>query len=230
MPAPTPPQVAPPTVAIQGTDARFPVGRILCIGRNYAAHAREMGASGREAPFHFVKSPTSLLPADGDTTLPYPPATSDLHHEIELVVALAGGGAHVDPADANALIYGYALGLDMTRRDLQNAAKAGGKPWSAAKDFDNAAVCGPIVPAAETGHPTAGAIALTVNGTARQAGDLDELIWPIPELLAELSKLMALRPGDLIYTGTPSGVGPVVSGDRLVGSFAGLPDLVVTVA
>ncbi|HMV67999.1 MAG TPA: fumarylacetoacetate hydrolase family protein [Myxococcota bacterium] len=219
------PSVELPSLPVVGSDDRFPVRRVLCIGRNYAAHAREMGASGREAPFHFTKSATALLAADGPVGLPYPPLTADLHHEIELVAALDAGGRDLTPDAALACVWGYALGLDMTRRDLQAAAKDKGRPWAAAKDFDGSAVCGPLVAAEVLGHPTRGPIALTVNGAPRQAGDLDELIWPIPELLAQLSRLMALRPGDLVYTGTPSGVGPVGPGDRLLGTFPGLPDL-----
>jgi fumarylpyruvate hydrolase len=219
-----------PTLPVHGAAARFPVRRILCIGRNYAAHAREMGASGREAPFHFTKSLPALLVADGAAQLPYPPQTSDLHHELELVVALSGGGADLDPEVALDAVWGYALGLDMTRRDLQGAAKDKGRPWASGKDFDGAAVCGPLVSADVLGHPATGPLRLTVNGEARQAGDLSDLIWPIPELLAQLSRLMRLQPGDLIYTGTPSGVGPVLPGDHLRGTFPGLPDLDVHIS
>jgi fumarylpyruvate hydrolase len=227
------PTFAPPTAAILGTDARFPVRRILCIGRNYAEHAREMGATGREAPFHFGKAADALLAADATgapVSLRYPTRTRDLHHEIELVVALSGGGRDVAPAEANAWVWGYGLGLDMTRRDLQGAAKAAGRPWAAGKDFDGAAVLGPLVPAEVLGHPTSGPITLEVQGALRQRGDLADLIWSIPELIAELSQLMTLLPGDVIYTGTPAGVGAVVPGDRMVGRFPGLPDLVVDVA
>jgi fumarylpyruvate hydrolase len=226
------PHVTPPTAAVFGSDARFPVRRILCIGRNYAEHAREMGATGREAPFHFTKAADALLASDaegGPVALHYPPRTRDLHHEIELVVALSGGGRDVAPADAASLVWGYGLGLDMTRRDLQGAAKSAGRPWASGKDFDEAAVLGPLVPAEVLGHPTAGSITLEVQGAPRQRGDLADLIWSIPELIAELSQLMTLRPGDLIYTGTPAGVGAVTPGDRLVGRFPGLPDLVVDV-
>jgi fumarylpyruvate hydrolase len=227
------PTFAPPTAAVLGTDTRFPVRRVLCIGRNYAEHAREMGATGREAPFHFCKAADALLPADANgapLTLRYPTRTRDLHHEIELVVALSGGGRDVAPSEANALIWGYGLGLDMTRRDLQGAAKAAGRPWASGKDFDEAAVLGPLVPVEVLGHPTSGPITLEVQGALRQRGDLADLIWSIPELIAELSHLMTLLPGDVIYTGTPAGVGAVVPGERMVGRFPGLPDLVVDVA
>lgn len=225
-----PPVLGPrPSLPIQGHDDRFEVGRILCIGRNYAAHAAEMGADTREPPFHFIKSPTALLPAAPVALLPYPPATRDLHHEVELVVALAAGGAHLSASAARDLVYGYALGLDLTRRDLQAVAKAQARPWSAAKDFDGAAVCGALVPASTLGHPADGPLRLTVNGALRQEGDLAQMIWSVPDVLAHLSTLMALRPGDLIYTGTPSGVGPLVPGDTAVGTFPGLPDLWVRV-
>ncbi|WP_428268726.1 fumarylacetoacetate hydrolase family protein [Haliangium sp.] len=205
-----------PWVAVAGTDARFPVHRIYCVGRNYAAHAREMGADPeREPPFFFHKPADAVL-ASG-ARFPYPPASSEVHPEIELVVALAGGGAHIPVAAALDCVYGYAVGLDMTRRDLQRAAKQRGLPWEASKAFDHAAPCGPIRPAAEIGHPARGAIWLEVDGERRQEGDLAELIWPVPELIARLSGLVRLAPGDLIFTGTPAGVGPVERGQRLHG-------------
>lgn len=228
-----PPEISAPTAAIARSTQRFPVRRILCIGRNYAAHAREMGASGREAPFFFSKSTASLLVAEGETTLRFPPRTSDLHHELELVVALGAGGANLAVAEAPGCVWGYALGLDMTRRDVQAAAKADGKPWTAGKDFDHSAVIGPIVPKADldrAGGLATGPLALDVNGAARQRGDTTEMIWGVDELIAELSTWMRLEAGDLIYTGTPSGVGAVRPGDLLVGRFPGLPELTVRVA
>lgn len=228
MRAPPPPAVL-PSLAIEGTDARFPVRRILCIGRNYAAHAREMGADDREPPFHFAKSPDALLPADGPVVLPYPPLTRDLHHEIELVVALAEGGANVPVEDALDLVFGYAAGLDMTRRDVQDAAKKAGRPWTSSKDFDASAVVGPLRDALRMGHPVAGPITLDVDGAPRQKGDLSEMIWSVAEILSHLSRWGALRPGDLIFTGTPAGVGAVVPGQELVGRVLDLPPLVVTI-
>lgn len=214
---------APPaaTLAVRGTAARYPVARIFCVGRNYAAHAREMGGDPtREAPFFFGKSPRSLIPS-GDI-LPYPPGTRDLHHEVELVVAMGGPAHQIEASEAEAAIYGYAVGLDMTRRDLQAAAKAKGRPWLLGKDGEGLAVSSEIVPADVCGHPTAGRIHLAVNGHIRQEGDLSELIWSVPEIIAHLSRYYRLDVGDLIYTGTPSGVGPVVQGDHLLGGIEGV--------
>lgn len=224
---PVPPSL--PSLAIEGRSDRFAVRRILCIGRNYAAHAREMGSDGREPPFHFGKSPDALLPADGPVVLPYPPLTQDLHHEIELVVALGEGGTNVSAERALELVYGYAAGLDMTRRDVQDAAKKAGRPWTSSKDFDASAVVGPLRDAAVMGHPTSGPITLEVDGAPRQKGDLDEMIWSVAEILMHLSRWGALRPGDLIFTGTPAGVGAVVPGQTLVGRVLDLPPLVVTI-
>lgn len=220
-----------PSVAVAGESARFPVRRIYCVGRNYAAHAREMGGNpDREPPFFFHKPADAVL-ASGER-FPYPPLTSDLHHEIELVVALRGGGAGIDPARALELVYGYAVGLDMTRRDLQNAAKQHGRPWEAAKSFDHAAPCGDIAPAARIGHPASGAIWLDVTSDGRsdqpvrrQQADIADMIWTVPEIIAELSRLVVLAPGDLIFTGTPAGVGPVVRGDRLHGAIDGVGEV-----
>jgi fumarylpyruvate hydrolase len=223
------PPVELPTLPVLGRSWRFPVRRILCIGKNYPAHAREMGDSGKAPPVHFLKSPPSLLAAPGPVELPYPPATRDLQHEIELVVALHSGGRRLDPTTALQHVHGYAVGLDMTRRDLQQQAKAAGQPWAAGKDFDASAVCGPIVPAEQLGHPNRGAISLRVNGVVRQQGDLADMIWSVPQVLAYLSGLMTLGAGDLIYTGTPAGVGPVEPGHRLRGTIEGLPPLDVTV-
>jgi fumarylpyruvate hydrolase len=218
-----------PSLPIVGRADVFGVRRILCIGKNYAAHLAEMGYDAKEPPVHFVKSPDALLPAIGETRMPYPPRTANLHHEVELVVALGAGGADVPAERALELVYGYAIGLDMTRRDLQAAAKKAGGPWCAAKDFDAAAVVGPIHPVDAVGHVAKGAIELSVNGQPRQQGDLSGMSWPVAALLAELSALMTLRPGDLVFTGTPEGVGPVVPGDRMVARIEGLGELVVDV-
>lgn len=212
----TPP--APVTLPITGSDAVFPVGRLFCVGRNYAAHAREMGASDREPPFFFMKPASAVLAGGG--TLPYPPQTSDLHHEIELVVALGEGGS----------VFGYGVGLDLTRRDLQGEAKKAGKPWDMGKVFDHAAPVSALVPAAAVPSVDAGRIALSVNGELRQEGDLAEMIWTVPEIIAELSRFITLLPGDLIFTGTPAGVGPIQRGDRLDGMVAGVGALSITVA
>ena len=199
----------------------FPVRRIFCVGRNYAAHAREMGGDpNREPPFFFTKpADTVVLPGQD---APYPSATANLHHEMELVVAIGQAGADVAPADALNLVYGYAAGLDLTRRDLQDEAKATRRPWDMSKGFDASAPIGEIVPAAKAGHPAEGAITLKVNGELRQSGDLADQIWPVPDIIAALSKLVRLAPGDLILTGTPDGVGPLQRGDMLEGEIAGV--------
>jgi len=221
---PQPPQ---PAVAVAGGDP-FPVRRIYCVGRNYAAHAREMGADpDREPPFFFLK-PADAVVADGGT-VPYPPATQNLHHEVELVVAIARGGRDIPVETALEHVFGYAVGLDMTRRDLQNAAKKEGKPWDMGKGFDHSAPCGTIHPAAEIGHPAKGAVRLSVNGEPRQHGDLSDLIWSVSETISYLSGLVELAPGDLIFTGTPEGVGPVKPGDRLEGSVEGVGTIAVTI-
>ena len=217
-----------PSLPIMGSAQRFPARRILCVGQNYAAHAREMGADpDREPPFFFAK-PADAVVADGGT-VPYPPATRNLHHEVELVVAIAKGGADIPVESALEHVYGYAVGLDMTRRDLQNAAKKEGKPWDMGKGFDRSAPCGAIRRAADIGHPDKGAVRLTVNGELRQEGDLNDLIWSVSETISYLSGLVELKPGDLIFTGTPEGVGPVVKGDRLEASVEGVGTLTVTI-
>ena len=216
------------TLPIRGSVERFPVNRIFCVGRNYADHAREMGHDpDREPPFFFMK-PASAIVSDG-TNFRYPPASSDVHYEIELVVALASGGADIKAEDANKLIYGYGVGLDMTRRDLQGQAKKMGRPWESGKAFDGSAPCSEIVRTEETGYPTQGTVQLSVNGEIKQKGDLADLIWSVAETIACLSTLFTLQPGDLIFTGTPAGVGAVVRGDTLVGSVAGVGDLRIAV-
>ncbi|MBP2229892.1 fumarylpyruvate hydrolase [Azospirillum agricola] len=216
-----------PSVPVTGGDP-FPVRRIYCVGRNYAAHAREMGADpDREPPFFFLK-PADAIVADGATT-PYPPKTANLHHEIELVVAIAKGGRDIPVATALEHVFGYAVGLDMTRRDLQNAAKKEGKPWDMGKGFDQSAPCSAIRTVADIGHPDKGAITVSVNGALRQKGDLSDLIWSVAETISYLSGLVELQPGDLIYTGTPEGVGPVVAGDVLTGAVEGVGTLTLTI-
>ena len=199
----------------------FPVRRVFCVGRNYAEHAREMGSDpDREPPFFFMKPADALLLDNAD--MPYPPSSNDLHHEMELVVALAEGGASIAEADALGHVWGYAAGLDMTRRDLQNAAKKEGKPWDMGKGFDHSAPIGPMVPAARIGHPAQGLIELKVNGEVRQTSNLNKMIWDVPETIAYLSRLVRLAPGDLIFTGTPEGVAAVKKGDLLEGVVEGV--------
>ena len=219
----------PPVVSlpVEGNDGRFPVHRIYCVGRNYAEHTREMGFDpDKEPPFFFQKNPDSLIT---DGTFPYPSASSDVHFEIEMVAALKSGGVDISTDNALDHIYGYATALDMTRRDLQGVAKKMGRPWEVGKAFEKSAPCTAIVPVAKTGHPTSGEITLDLNGERRQTGDLSQMIWSIPEQIAYLSSLFELRAGDLIFTGTPAGVGSVSKGDKLVGRVAGLPTLEVTV-
>ena len=219
IPAPTP-----AVLPLRGVDAVFPVHRIYCVGRNYAAHTIEMGGDpDRDPPFFFQKNPDNLVTGGGD--FPYPARSKDVHHEIELVVALHQGGRDIPLDRALDCVWGYAVGLDMTRRDLQGECKKLGRPWEIGKAFDHSAPCGDLVPAAETGHPAQGAIWLEVNGDRRQTGDLDHMIWKVPEMIAYLSGLFTLAPGDLIFSGTPSGVGPVARGDRLHGHIEGVGDL-----
>ena len=224
---PAPVQAALP---VEGTSALFPVRRILCVGRNYAAHRREMGGDDREPPFFFAKPADAVVPAGGSVA--YPSATGNLHHEIELVAALGGGGADISPADALELVWGYAAGVDLTRRDLQNAAKDKGQPWDASKGFDQSAPIGLIRPAA---GPTAGmaspqgAIALSVNGQIRQQASLSDMIWNLAEVISQASRLWRLAPGDLIFTGTPEGVGPLVRGDRVEGRIEDVGEVGFTI-
>ncbi|MFO1428009.1 MAG: fumarylacetoacetate hydrolase family protein [Steroidobacteraceae bacterium] len=218
-----------PSVQVAGRDARFPVHRIYCVGRNYAEHAREMGADPQREPPFFFSKPADAVVADG-ARVHYPPRTANFHHEIELVVAIGARGAAVPRAAALGIVFGYAVGNDFTRRDLQAAAKAKGQPWDVAKGFDESAAVGPIHEAARVGHPASGRIWLDVNGARRQQGDLREMIWSVPEVIAELSTLFTLQPGDLIFTGTPAGVGALQRGDRLEGGIEGLGTLVNFVA
>jgi fumarylpyruvate hydrolase len=222
------PPPATPAVAIKGRAEQFPVHRIYCVGRNYAAHAREMGANPeREPPFFFTKPATALVP--NHARVPYPSRTSNFHHEIELVVAIGKGGRDIPAAQALDHVYGYAVGNDLTRRDLQADAKDHGRPWDISKGFDHSAVVSAITPASQSGHLRSGRIWLQVNGQPRQQADLSELIWSVPEVIAELSTLFELQPGDLIYTGTPAGVGALKRGDRLEGGIDGLDELVTTI-
>ena len=226
------PQPPVPAAAVTGTDDGFPVHRIYCVGRNYAEHAREMGHDpDREPPFFFQKSPDNLvrLTPGGEGEFPYPTASGNVHHEIELVAALSGGGKDIPEADALDLVWGYAVGLDMTRRDLQGQAKKAGRPWDAGKAFEHSAPMGPITPAADCGHIAEGRIWLDVNGETRQDGNVNQLIWSLPEVIAHLSGLFELKPGDLIFTGTPAGVGPVGPGDVLKGHVDGVGDLTITI-
>jgi fumarylpyruvate hydrolase len=221
--------IAPPditTVAVAGMDAVFPVARVFCVGRNYAEHSIEMGHDpDREPPFFFMKPADAVVPPG---TLTFPSGTQELHHEIELVVALAEGGRDIPVEQALDHVFGYAVGLDMTRRDLQAAAKKAGRPWDMAKGFDQSAPTGRIRRVEEVGHPTEGAVWLRINGEPRQEGDLDQQIWTVPETISLLSTLVALRPGDLIMTGTPKGVGRVEPGDLLEGHIDGVGDLSVS--
>lgn len=226
------PPPAVPSVAVQGTAARFPVRRIFCVGRNYEAHAREMGVQAdREAPFYFTKSAHMVMeaPAGGDAAQPYPPGTENYHHEMELVVALGADGFRVPEAGALDLVFGYGCGLDMTRRDLQKKEREKQRPWDLGKDVENSAVVGTLVPAVDCGHLSSGRITLSLNGEVRQDQDLADMIWSVPELIAHLSGYYHLQPGDLIYTGTPSGVGPVRAGDRLEGAIEGLPGITLRI-
>lgn len=223
-----------PTVAVVGPgDLRFPLRRVLCVGRNYAAHAREMGGDAdRERPFFFTKPADAVFDAgpEAKAAMPYPPLTSDLHHEVELAVAVSRGGRGISPADALDHVFGYAVALDLTRRDLQREAKAAGRPWDGAKAFDMSAPVAPIHPVAAVGHPSSGRIWLDVDGERRQDGDLSELIWTVPEVLAQASQGIALAPGDLILTGTPAGVGPLVPGQEVRAGIEGLGELLLRIA
>ncbi|MGE5523315.1 MAG: fumarylacetoacetate hydrolase family protein [Rhodospirillaceae bacterium] len=218
-----------PTLPVVESNKAFPVGRIYCVGRNYAEHAREMGHDpDREPPFFFMK-PADAIVQNG-ATIPYPQVTKDLHHEIELIVAIGKGGSNIPVDKALGHVFGYGVGLDMTRRDLQGEAKKMGRPWEMGKAFDNSAPCTALKTVAMVGHPAKGAIWLKVNGQFKQKGDLSEMIWNVPETIAYLSNLITLRPGDIIMSGTPAGVGPVQRGDRLEGHVEGVGDLTITYA
>lgn len=218
-----------PAVAIAGEQRLFPVRRIFCVALNYAEHAREMGKEpGAEPPFFFTK-PADAIVADG-ATIPFPSLTRNLHHEIELVAALQSGGANIPPERALDCVYGYAAGIDLTRRDLQSEARAVGRPWDMSKGFDNSAPIGPIQRAAVIGHPAKGRIALSVNGAPRQLGDLSDMIWSLPQIIAALSAQVALAAGDLIFTGTPPGVGALAPGDVAEGTIEGVGSVRVTLA
>jgi len=220
------------SIPVAGSSDYFPVHRVYCVGRNYEEHAKEMGFTGREAPFFFLKPADAILVVNAGETasMPYPSLTKNLHHEIELVVAIGTGGRNIKAADAPKHIYGYAVGLDMTRRDLQNEMKKAGRPWCIGKGFDHSAPIGPITPVAQTGDIDNAEITLQVNGSDRQRSNVSRLIWSIAEIIEHLSAAWMLQPGDLIYTGTPEGVGAVVSGDTMVGSVAGLDKITVKVA
>ena len=214
-------------VPVVGQDALFPVHRIYCVGRNYVDHAKEMGHTGREAPFFFMKPSDAVLPVAAGTTgaLSYPAQTEDFQHEMELVVAIGKGGKDISVEQAMETVWGYAIGLDMTRRDVQGAAKKLGRPWDTGKAFEQSAPIGPITPAAQASEIGSAAITLHVNGAVRQSSTIDKLIWNVAETIADLSTYFTLQPGDLIYTGTPAGVAAVQRGDELLGSITGLGEL-----
>jgi fumarylpyruvate hydrolase len=217
---PPAPQVS---VPVAGSDARFPVRRVYCVGRNYADHAKEMGADTREPPFFFSKPADALVPGGGDVV--YPLATSNLQHEVELVVALGKGGANIPLEQALGYVFGYAVGFDLTKRDLQQRSKDKGHPWDMGKGFDQGGPIGAIQPVSAVGHPAHGAVWLKVNGEFRQNGDLEQMSWKVAEVIANLSTYVALAPGDLIFTGTPAGVSTIVRGDVIEGGVAGVGEL-----
>lgn len=223
------PPSGPAALPIAGSESTFPVRRVYCVGRNYAEHAREMGGDPeREPPFFFAKPADAVVPPG--LPIPYPPGTRRLDHEVELVVAVGGAGAFLDPDQAHRLVFGYAVGLDLTRRDLQNEAKRSRRPWDMSKGFDFSAPCSTIAPVATADHLAGGRIELRVNGEVRQSSTLDRLIWSPIETLAHLSRLVALAPGDLVFTGTPEGVGPLEPGDEFVASIEGVGELRGSVA
>jgi fumarylpyruvate hydrolase len=221
---PPPPQ---PALAVAGTDKLFPVRRLWCVGRNYVEHIKEMGQDVREPPFFFAKPPDAIVPDGG--TVPYPSLTKDMHHEVELVVALKSGGRNIPTEQARDCIYGYGVGIDLTRRDLQIASRDIKRPWEIGKAFDHSAPCGALTPAAVTGHPSKGRIVLRVNGQVRQDGDLNQMIWNVPEIVTKLSEMVELAAGDIIMTGTPSGVAATVAGDRIDCEIEGVGTLKVTI-
>ena len=216
-----------PALPVRGSERLFPVRRVYCVGRNFAAHAVEMGHDpDKEPPFFFQKNPDNLSLS---SEFPYPTESNDVHHEIEMIVALSKGGDAIPVEAALDYVFGYGVGLDMTRRDLQGKAKDMGRPWETGKAFEHSAPCSPLVPAAVIGHPDSGLIQLEVNGAVRQTGDLNQMIWKVPEMISYLSRLFTLAPGDVIMTGTPSGVGPVVRGDRLKGHVDKVGDIEIVV-
>lgn len=220
---------AQPSVPVVGTDLHYPVRRIYCVGRNYAEHAREMGSDpNREPPFFFSKPADAIVPSG--SAIAYPLATQNFHYEMELVVAIGKEGANIAREAALDYVYGYTAGLDMTRRDLQMGARDKGRPWDTGKGFDQSAPISPIRRAADIGHPTTAAIWLKVNGEIKQKADIKDLLWPVPDIIAHLSRLFVLRPGDLIYTGTPAGVGPVKPGDKLQGAIDGIGEISISIA
>jgi fumarylpyruvate hydrolase len=215
------PAPAQPSVEVADSESRFPIRRVFCVGRNYAAHAREMGKDPtREPPFFFSKPADAVVPASG--VVPYPELTENLHHEVELVVAISRDGKDVEPSAALDLVWGYGIGVDLTRRDLQDVAKKMSRPWDWAKGFDASAPCSPLRPVQATGHPSAGRIWLEVNGEIRQEGDLQEMIWPVADVISHVSRAVTVRPGDLIFTGTPAGVGALQPGDLVSGGIEGV--------
>jgi fumarylpyruvate hydrolase len=221
---PPPPQAA---LAVKGSSEKFPVRRIWCVGRNYIEHIREMGQDERAPPFFFAKPADAVVP-DG-SVVPYPPLTKDMHHEVELVVALKSGGLNIKPDKANDCIWGYGVGIDLTRRDLQIASREVKRPWEIGKAFDASAPCTAIIPASELGHPSQGRVWMKCDDELRQEGDLNQMIWKVPEMISYLSDYFTLAAGDLIFTGTPAGVGAVKRGNVLVGGVDGVTELKVTV-
>ena len=216
------------SLPVRGAEARFPVRRVYCVGRNYEAHAREMGTDPtREPPFIFQKPTDAVI--SGSTSIPYPPQTRNLHYEIELVVAIGRRGVNVPESEALSLVYGYGVGIDLTRRDLQQAAKDGGKPWEWGKAFDKSAPCSALVPAEVIGRPASGRIWLSVNDVIKQDADISQLIWSVPEVIAFISASMVLEPGDLVFTGTPAGVGPLLPADRIQGGVDGVGTIEVCI-
>src|SRR6202047_1397374 len=221
---PHPPQAA---IPVAGTGKYFPVRRLWCVGRNYVEHIKEMGQDVREPPFFFAKPPGAIVPDGG--TVPYPSLTKDMHHEVELVVALESGGRKITAQKASDCIYGYGVGIDLTRRDLQIASRDIKRPWEIGKAFDSSAPGGPLMPAGKSGHPAKGKLILQVNGQIRQDGNLDQMIWNVPETISKLSEMVALEAGDIIMTGTPSGVAATVAGDKLECEIEGVGSLTVTI-
>ncbi|MEQ1949238.1 MAG: fumarylacetoacetate hydrolase family protein [Bryobacteraceae bacterium] len=217
-----------PSLAVVGSDLRYPVRRIHCVGRNYLAHVRELGNDEKMPPLFFAKAPDMIV--ETGSTIPYPIFTQNYHYEIELVVAMKSGGTNIPVEQALDHVYGYAIGLDMTRRDVQQAAAKAGRPWEVGKSFDQSAPCGPVYPASAVGHITSGHIDLKVNGNVKQESDINNMMWDVAHIIHHLSLQVAICPGDLIFTGTPEGVGPVVAGDEMVGSIDKLGELRIKIS